>query len=123
MSIIGNSAQCDRMQRVCYSRSRLFDGSLAAAHIHRAYIPLKAVHHRPCAARQSVEELQQHDVVNVATAEGGSLGLLEVLQGWDDSKRSCKLLWKGQLLQLTAASGEQTGNLQLQPLGELHCVL
>jgi hypothetical protein len=45
------------------------------------------------------------------TTSNGSTAWLEVLQGWDEAEQSCKLLWKGQVLQLTSS-------LQCQPLGE-----
>lgn len=93
--------------------------SKAAAAVHRKTSPLCHVarstisqqhkQHRPQAASQAVETLQEHDVVALTNADG-SVDYCQVLQGCSESQQRCQLLWKGQVLQMTA-------DAQLESLG------
>lgn len=47
----------------------------------------------------------------------GSIEFLEVIQGWSAAEQSCKLLWKGQLLQLKAVADQQPGSMQVEAFG------
>lgn len=68
------------------------------------------------AVSRPLEACQQHDLLQI-TLTNGSIEHVEVLEGWNATQQNCKLLWKGQLLQLASAPGQQSGHLQLQPLG------
>ena len=72
------------------------------------------------AVTRPLEACLEHDVLQVQL-ESGSTEFMEVIQGWSSTEQSCKLLWKGQLMQLAAdtaaATQEQSGSLQLEALG------
>lgn len=71
---------------------------------------------RTRAVNRPVDACQDHDVVQVETS-AGSIEFLEVIQGWSAAEQSCKLLWKGQLLQLKAVADQQPGSLKVEALG------
>lgn len=92
-----------------------FNTAPCTAHRHRvARHSLQQVQ----AASRPLESCQQHDVLQIKYSDGSS-EYVEVLQGWNAADQSCQLLWKGQLLQLVAAAGQQSGALQLKSLGGL----
>lgn len=63
-------------------------------------------------AARPLEACQEHDVLQITTAEGSN-EWVEVVQGW--SGGSCTLLRKGQLVQLAATQDDST--MQLRALG------
>jgi hypothetical protein len=60
-----------------------------------------------------LDSCQQHDVVAVQLSDG-STEYLEAVQGWNAAETNCRLVWKGQLVQLGLLPD---GSMQLESLG------
>jgi hypothetical protein len=65
------------------------------------------------AVSRPLDSCQQHDVVAVQTSDG-STEFLEAVQGWNAAEKTCRLVWKGQLVQLGLLPD---GSMQLESLG------
>jgi hypothetical protein len=96
--------------------SACYRQSLRLAQVSSLFSSKSSRDQRLQAVSRSLEACQQHDVLEM-TLTDGSIEHVEVLQGWNAAEQSCNLLWKGQLLGLTSAPGQQSVSLQLQPLG------
>jgi len=65
---------------------------------------------------RSYELCQQNDLLRCKSA--GKTAFLEVVEGWNPASSSAVVSWKGQLLKLTVAAGDEAGSLHLTALGE-----
>lgn len=91
-----------RLQHRLWQASRLLQGKVTQ----RSSVQSRALS-RP------LDSCQQHDVVAVQTSDG-STEYVEAVQGWNAAEKTCRLVWKGKLVQLGLLPD---GSMQLESLG------